>query len=420
MAQYGQVPTTEGHLHSDSRFATPFSDSSSSWDAQTELYAAPHGPSNKEFAPIPAQDTQQLSSVAPRAKKATRRPWLLAIGILSLVVIIVIAVVVPLVILKHQSNPTGGSSGSGDSEGATSGTSGSIVTMEDGAKFTYRNDFGGDWTADPKNPFGPGGKAQSWSKRIGTEEWVWGQDVARGVNLGGWLVTEPFIVPALYEKYVNNSGGTPVVDEWTLSVAMGKNLAHEMEDHYKTFITEEDFADIAAAGLNWVRIPVGFWAIETINDEPFLVGTSWKYFLKAIQWGRKYGIRIYLDLHALPGSQNGWNHSGRAGSVNFMYGVMGLANAQRTLTYLRILAEFVSQDQYRDVVGIVGIVNEILWGTIGQTPVQSFYNAAYEAIRKATGTGSKAGPYIAIHDGFQGPVPWEGHVLTFELLQIRI
>lgn len=36
-----------------------------------------------------------------------------------------------------------------------------------------------------------------------------------------------------------------------------------------------------AAGLNYVRIPLGFWAIETINDEPFLVGTSWKYFLKA-------------------------------------------------------------------------------------------------------------------------------------------
>lgn len=25
-----------------------------------------------------------------------------------------------------------------------------------------------------------------------------------------------------------------------------------------------------------------------------------------IQWGRKYGIRIFLDLHALPGSQNAW------------------------------------------------------------------------------------------------------------------
>lgn len=105
--------------------------------------------------------------------------------------------------------------------------------------------------------------------------------------------------------------------------------------------TEKDFADISgspiwsifatssnhvlAAGLNWVRIPIGFWAIETMNDEPFLVGTAWTYFLKAyvlvspfawqakpnfhyrrIQWGRKYGIRIYLDLHALPGSQNAW------------------------------------------------------------------------------------------------------------------
>jgi len=40
--------------------------------------------------------------------------------------------------------------------------------------------------------------------------------------------------------------------------------------------TERDFADIAAAGLNWVRIPIGYWAIETQGDEPFLEGVSWK------------------------------------------------------------------------------------------------------------------------------------------------
>ena len=27
---------------------------------------------------------------------------------------------------------------------------------------------------------------------------------------------------------------------------------------------------------------------------------------RAISWARKYGLRIYLDLHAVPGSQNGW------------------------------------------------------------------------------------------------------------------
>lgn len=74
------------------------------------------------------------------------------------------------------------------------------------------------------------------------------------------------------------------------------------------------------------------------------------YFLKAIAWGRKYGIRIKLDLHALPGSQNGWNHSGKSGSVNWMSGVMGIANAQRALETLRSFAQFISQPQYTDVV----------------------------------------------------------------------
>jgi glucan 1,3-beta-glucosidase len=176
------------------------------------------------------------------------------------------------------------------------------------------------------------------------------------VNLGGWLNTEPFISPALFEKY--NSGGQALaVDEWTLSELMasdtaGGGLQTLMEEHYKTFIvspyspnstprlttfqTEEDFAAIAAAGLNWVRIPLPYWAIEVWDGEPFLPKVSWKYFLKAIKWARKYGLRINLDLHAVPGSQNSWNHSGRLGhGPNFMAGVMGIANAQRTMDYIR-------------------------------------------------------------------------------------
>jgi hypothetical protein len=51
-------------------------------------------------------------------------------------------------------------------------------------------------------------------------------------------VTEPFVVPALYEAYVGN-GTITVVDEWTLSQAMGSNLAARMEQHYKTFIVSQ-------------------------------------------------------------------------------------------------------------------------------------------------------------------------------------
>ena len=44
-----------------------------------------------------------------------------------------------------------------------------------------------------------------------------------------------------------------------------------------TFIqTEEDFAKIAGAGLNWVRLPIPFWAVSTFEDEPYYAKVSWK------------------------------------------------------------------------------------------------------------------------------------------------
>lgn len=33
--------------------------------------------------------------------------------------------------------------------------------------------------------------------------------------------------------------------------------------------------EVAAAGFNFVRIPIGFWAIEKEEGEPFLQGVSW-------------------------------------------------------------------------------------------------------------------------------------------------
>lgn len=78
----------------------------------------------------------------------------------------------------------GGTSGTGGGSSSTSGTSGSRITMDDGTTFEYTNNFGGDWAADPMQPFATGGKAQSWSPRVGKEQWAWGTDFVKGVNLG--------------------------------------------------------------------------------------------------------------------------------------------------------------------------------------------------------------------------------------------
>lgn len=50
---------------------------------------------------------------------------------------------------------------------------------------------------------------------------------------------------------------------------------------------------------------------------------------------------------------------------------MGLANAQRTLDYIRIITEFISQPEYRNVVPMFGIVNEALVTTIGKDQLTS-------------------------------------------------
>jgi aryl-phospho-beta-D-glucosidase BglC (GH1 family) len=165
---------------------------------------------------------------------------------------------------------------------------------------------------------------------------------------------------------------------------------------------------IAAAGLNWVRIPLPFWAIEVYPGEPHLPKVSWTYFLKAIEWARKYGLRINLDFHAIPGSQNGWNHSGKIGQINFMNGAMGYANAQRALDYIRILAEFISQPEYVNVVPFFGIMNEPRSGSGAFTlaDIQAFYAEAYSMIRKIGGIGAGNGPAISIHEAFQGLSQW--------------
>jgi aryl-phospho-beta-D-glucosidase BglC (GH1 family) len=361
----------------------------------------------------------EKQAVYPSKTSKSRRNTII-LSALGGLLLLIVAIILPVYFLaiKHNSNKAASSEHSGTatapspsgtksptSQNLITGGDGSTVTMDDGTTFTYHNPFGGYWYYDPNNPLANSARAQSWVPALnGTFQY--GSNRIRGVNIGGWLVTEPFISPALYQKYPG------AVDEWTLSQAMAQDTAsgglNQLEDHYKTFITEQDFAQIAGAGLNYVRIPLPYWAIETRAGEPFLAKTAWKYFLMAIEWARKYGLRINLDLHSLPGSQNGWNHSGRLGTVNVLNGPMGLANAERSLDYIRILAEFISQPQYRDVVTMFGITNEPQASTVGLDSLSRYYLQAYNYVRLASGTGTGNGPMISFHEGFEGTTEWAG------------
>lgn len=390
-------------------------------DTHTSRYQDDPNGEHVPMSPVGGSRYMQEKENAYAAPRQKSRKKVFIIGAIVAAILVALAVIIPLyfTVIRKDDKVGGSTGGSKNDDGndpkatdkpgkdndsksraVVTGGDGSIVTLEDGTTFVYRNQHGGYWYYDPNDPFNNGARAQSWNPAL-NETFNYGIDKIRGVNVGGWLVTEPFISPALYEKYIN----VPAVDEWELSIAMRADTSsgggiNQMEEHYKTFITEQDFAEIAAAGLNYVRIPIGWWAIETRGDEPYLEGVSWTYFLKAIKWCRKYGLRINLDLHAVPGSQNGWNHSGRFGTIGFLHGPMGYANAQRTLDVIRVLAEFVSQPQYKDVVTMFGIMNEPLGDPMSFDALSRFYMEAYHIVRRAGGTGEGNGPWISLHDGF--------------------
>ncbi|KAF9648416.1 hypothetical protein BDM02DRAFT_3129101 [Thelephora ganbajun] len=260
----------------------------------------------------------------PERRSLFRRPifWF---AVVAAVVVVVLAVVLPVhfTTAKPKNNTSSGGGGNPNGNGGnnggnntgtpkppkglTTGGDGSTIITENGTEFTYHNPFGGFFEIagvwDPKNPFNDNAQPNSWTPPLNTT-WKWGVHKLYGVNLGGWFVLEPFISPALFQRYADAGA----IDEWTISTLMAADTTNgglaQLEHHYDTFITEQDFAEIAGAGLNWVRMPIPWWAIDVWDGEPFLPRKCWKYILRAFQWARKYGIRVAIDLHVAPGSQN--------------------------------------------------------------------------------------------------------------------
>ncbi|SCZ96364.1 BZ3500_MvSof-1268-A1-R1_Chr8-2g10145 [Microbotryum saponariae] len=307
------------------------------------------------------------------------------------------------------------------------GKNGSKIRTEKGNVLMYRNDFGGTWDARTDSLRA---RCQADTPPLSTK-WDYSKQTISGVNFGGWLTPEPFITPHLYEPYL--AFEQEAVDEYTLSVHLGNKLEATLTHHYETFITEKDFAEVAGAGLNWVRIPLSYWAIETQEGEPFLAHVSWTYFLKAVEWARKYGLRINLDLHTVPGSSklvsstckhglwiyfadyvllfkslSGWNHSGKSGTVNLMNGVMGIANAERTLNIVRSLARFISLPVNRNIIPMFSVLNEPYLNVIGHAALRPLYVKLYDTVRAESGFGDGNGPVIVYHDGFKGTAVWHG------------
>lgn len=214
----------------------------------------------------------------------------------------------------------------------------------------------------------------------------------RGVNLGGWFVLEPWITPSIFGEW---SSSNTVVDEYTYTKTLGKaEASSRLNNHWNTFITQADFNAIAQAGLNHVRIPIGYWAVAPLGGDPYVQGQL-DVLDKAINWARGAGLKVMLDLHGAPGSQNGFDNSGKYGSIDWQQG----DTVSQTLTALKNLANRYKGDT--DVVTAVELLNEPLGPRLNMGGVQDFYSKGSQTVQSASSNFA-----IALHDAFQ--TDWSG------------
>lgn len=199
----------------------------------------------------------------------------------------------------------------------------------------------------------------------------------KGVNLGGWLVTEPFITPSLFldanNSFINHSqSNVTIVDELTMCKYLGQENAHMvLTNHYDTWITEKDIQHIKNEGFNLVRIPIGHWAWKDAGSmdsyvggikyhDYFVGGIQLQYLNRLLEWCRKYGLKAWIDLHTAPGSQNGFDNSGqRILPSEGELGWLSYPNSREvTLAVLKALYTEYTSEKWHDVVHAIEVLNE--------------------------------------------------------------
>ncbi|CZT46812.1 probable EXG1 Exo-beta-1,3-glucanase (I/II), major isoform [Rhynchosporium secalis] len=226
-------------------------------------------------------------------------------------------------------------------------------------------------------------------------DFKWGSQKVRGLNLGGWLVLEPWITPSIF-KNVDQSLG--IVDEFTLTEKLGRDAAYNiLKPHWDTWCTFADFQKIAKAGFNTVRLPFGYWAYSLDAGEPYTQGAA-PYVDAAIDWARETGLKVILDLHGAPGSQNGFDNSGHKSPPRWQQG----STTAQTLAVLKTISDKYAQVQYQDVVVAVELLNEPLSGALNFDQIKQFYRDGFNQVRRISDTP------VMLHDAFVSPSAWNG------------
>lgn len=177
-------------------------------------------------------------------------------------------------------------------------------------------------------------------------------------------------------------------DEYTLSNSFDdKDIAQKyFSYHWDNFVTKKDVISLNEIGVSHVRVPVPHWIMGDIKeDEPWVVGGRWLYFIRFVGWCRQYGIEVWVDIHTAPGSQNGFDNSGILLSEPTCQNWSGsIENVERSLRAVQDIAQAIVNDSLGDVVTGFGVLNEP-FSDCDREILRDFNDKAFETVRNIMG-----------------------------------
>ncbi|KZT57888.1 glycoside hydrolase family 5 protein [Calocera cornea HHB12733] len=207
-------------------------------------------------------------------------------------------------------------------------------------------------------------------------KWNWTDSSQKmiGISLGNYLVLERWMT----EDWFVGASSPDAYDEWTFSNITGSRAAGLLQAHWDSWVTEDDIERVYQAGVNTLRVPTGYWAwIPTIEGEPYVQAGQLDRLEKVMSWAYKRNMYVLVDLHGLPGSQNGEQQSGHNTSDVRFYQP---AYQTRSDATLQAALDWITASPYRSVVSGIEVCNEPRPNADDNFAVlRSYYERAYTA-----------------------------------------
>lgn len=128
------------------------------------------------------------------------------------------------------------------------------------------------------------------------------------------MVLEPWITPSLFYRFLGRTHTEGVaVDTYTFCEVLGPKEGNRvLRAHWDSWITEAIIEDLAAKGVEVVRLPIGDWTTTPYGPYVGCMDGAAQKVSWFMDTAAKYGLRVLIDLHGLRDSQNGFDNSGQA------------------------------------------------------------------------------------------------------------